>query len=494
MNGRLILPLALVLGCAEDDELKDNDVDADAPTYYADARAIVDARCATCHQDGDIGPFPLTTYDEVMAFSGPVLASIENGSMPPWQPSDECNSFQGNIDLTADEKDILIRWLDAGGPEGDPADASESVAADEPFAVDLSLQLPEPYTPVREPDDYRCQLIPWPEEETRYVTGLRVNPDQRSIVHHVIVFMVGPDQVAQYEAYDAAEEGPGYTCYGGPTAGEEGGFGEDLDPAQLFAVLEEVGLTIADLQAGNVSEEQLAALLEAMDVSMPGGFGSLGSWVPGVPASPLPEGTGIRVEPGSMLVVQMHYNTLSSDPVPDQSTIEIATAASVDREATNLPMVDVGWVTNGMFGDPMTIPAGEAEVSHATIAAFDSMLMASARTTLGLPPDAPLVLHSANHHMHELGVQQRSEIRHADGDDTCLLDIPDWDFNWQGAYTFSAPITLQPGDAIWMGCTWDNSAANQPVIDGEVREPADVSWGEGTSDEMCLGAYYVTGE
>ena len=45
-----------------------------------------------------------------------------------------------------------------------------------------------------------------------------------------------------------------------------------------------------------------------------------------------------------------------------------------------------------------------------------------------------------------------------------------------------------------MGCTWDNSASNQPIIDGVAKEPVDVAWGEGTSDEMCLGGFYATAQ
>ena len=77
------------------------------------------------------------------------------------------------------------------------------------FATNLSLQIPEPYTPTREPDDYRCHLVPWPSEDTSYVTGINVTPEQTSIVHHVILFLIGPDQVERFQAYDDAEEGPG---------------------------------------------------------------------------------------------------------------------------------------------------------------------------------------------------------------------------------------------------------------------------------------------
>ena len=221
----------------------------------------------------------------------------------------------------------------------------------------------------------------------------------------------------------------------------------------------------------------------------------IGFWVPGMRASPFPAGTGIRVEPGSMLVAQMHYNTSSSAPVADQSTIEIATTDSVEREATVMQAVDFGWVTNGLIGgDAMTIPAGEEDVAHDTSVAFDSVIVARARQTLGLAEDAPLVLYTAGHHMHELGKSQYTEIQHADGSNSCLLDTPDWDFAWQGRYTFANPINFGPGDTLWMGCTWDNSASNQPIVDGEVKEPVDVAWGGGTSDDICLSGFYVTGQ
>lgn len=486
-----------VVACSSPNDASDSgDVrQSEALTYYRDVKAIVDARCATCHAAGNIGPFPLTTYDEIRSSAPAVQASIESGTMPPWQPSADCNTYLGNIDLSEREKDTLLAWLDADMPEGDPADTSTSSGGPAPstFEPDLSLRLPEPYTPTREPDDYRCQLIPWPATEARFVTGLRVKPDQRSIVHHAIVFVAGPDQVEQYRAYDDAEPGPGYTCYGGPTASDgDGGLG-DIDLTDVLRAIDRLGLSIGDLQAGNVTADELSALLSEIGVdNQVDSFASLGSWVPGVPNSAFPEGTGIRVEPGSMLVVQMHYNTLSSAPVPDQSVVEIATTDAVEREATMLAILDLGWVSNGLIGDPMTIPAGAPDVQHSTVAGFDSVLLARSRQALGLAEDAALVMHTANHHMHELGTHQRTELRHADGSSTCVLDIPDWDFAWQGSYTLSQPIPIRAGDELWMGCTWNNTAANQPIIDGVVRDPIDVSWGEGTTDEMCLGAFYVT--
>ena len=159
-----------------------------------------------------------------------------------------------------------------------------------------------------------------------------------------------------------------------------------------------------------------------------------------------------------------------------------------------MQLTDFGWVSQGLLGEAMTIPAGESHVEHGTTAANDSIFVGAARRNLGLDADAPLMLYTAAAHMHNLGVSQRSEIQHEDGSNTCLLNIQDWDFSWQGSYHFSEPIPFGEGDSLSMTCSWDNSASNQQIIDGAALESIDVQWGEGTTDEMCLGGFYVTSQ
>ena len=70
---------------------------------------------------------------------------------------------------------------------------------------------------------------------------------------------------------------------------------------------------------------------------------------------------------------------------------------------------------------------------------------------------------------------------YADGTTECMLDVPRWDFHWQGAYVLQNKTTFNPGDKMYLECHWDNSAGT-----------TDVNWGEGTGDEMCLTGFYVT--
>ncbi len=79
-----------------------------ALTYYQDTKSIIDARCATCHRKGDIGSFPLTNFEEVSAVASSLPKSIESGSMPPWQPSADCNQYAFDRSLSSDERQKLL--------------------------------------------------------------------------------------------------------------------------------------------------------------------------------------------------------------------------------------------------------------------------------------------------------------------------------------------------------------------------------------------------
>lgn len=411
-------------------------------TYYRDAKAVLDAKCGGCHQPDDIAPFALTTYDEVKAVAAALPGSITAGTMPPWPPAAGCNEYDHSRVLTADEQDLLLTWLDEGAPAGDPADEPEhpDAPADD-FVPTMTIEMPEAYTPTVEPDDNRCFLVPWPEDGATYITGFHVVPGNRSVVHHVVLFNAPASDVEELQALDDAEPGPGYTCLGG------------------------VGV---------------------------GGLASwIGAWAPGSAGESVPEGTGMRIEPGSMMVLQMHYNTSSAAPAPDQTRVEVELAAEVEHPAVTVPFTNFQWP---LGGEPMVIPAGDPEVTYGFELQAGNPLFRQLLADADIGTDEALVVHSAALHMHYLGTSGSLAVGRDGGGEDCMLRIDEWDFDWQGAYTLTEPLRVEPSDSLKISCTWDNSAENQPVVAGEVIEPHDVQWGEGTTDEMCLGVLYVTGE
>lgn len=425
--------VAIVAGCGSEVEGQGNGT---STTYYRDVKPIIDGKCLDCHSLGGIAPFSLETYQDVAEVAPLVREMTGLGVMPPWPPAGDCNEYHGDRSLTPAQIDTIARWVDEGAPEGDPSEEATPVYQERPVLsrVDLGLTLPSPYTPTLYPDEYRCFLIPWPAQytEPRFVTGFTTRPGNAGVVHHVIAFLAQPSMVPAYQQLDDADPGPGYTCFG-----DSGG------PSQAW----------------------------------------IGAWAPGTNGSDYPAGTGVRVEPGSMIVLQVHYNLLS-DPVDasDQTSIELSLAASVQREAVIMPWANLAWVENGQ----MPIPAGDPDVMHSFDLAPGPFL---SFITDGLLPDGDFMIYGAGLHMHELGASAQLTLDRDGGSQECLLRIDDWDFNWQGTYGLRQPMRASVLDRLRLECHFDNSVENQPF---DRPTPVDVNWGNGTGDEMCLGMVYIT--
>ncbi|MCB9520905.1 MAG: hypothetical protein H6698_06995 [Myxococcales bacterium] len=391
-----------------------------APTYHGGIRALIEQECVSCHTTGGAAPFPLETWADVEPLRGALVAVVSSGSMPPWTPATDCRDIDDDRALDADEIALFTAWRDAGFPEGDPADYVPPAprggrALGEP---DLVLAPTEAYTPnTALPDDYRCLLLDHTFDEQTFFVASDVIPGERRVVHHVLFYVVPPDDVAAVERRDAADAGPGYTCFGGT-----GGSG-----------------------------------------------GPIAGWVPGMVASQYPEGAAVVIEPGSRVVMQVHYNTLA---------LESAEEPPADTTRLALWLLPAGQLPTSrvdILGVPQSdflLPAGEPRVEvtrEFTIPWFAEVI--------GVAP-----------HMHTLGTEIRGRVDHRTGDSSCLVDIPAWDFNWQQFYRFTpdAVAQVRPGDKFQLECVYDNSAEHQPIVNGRQLDPRDVRWGEGTLDEMCL--------
>jgi hypothetical protein len=93
--------------------------------------------------------------------------------------------------------------------------------------------------------------------------------------------------------------------------------------------------------------------------------------------------------------------------------------------------------------------------------------------------------------MHLLGASIRLELNPGTSRAKVLLDIPRWDFHWQNGYTLAQPVKAAPGDVVRVTCRHDVRKRRQEGS-GVPRQARYVLWGEGTTDEMCLGVLQVT--
>jgi peroxiredoxin len=167
-------------------------------TYRGQVAGILDRRCGTCHHAGGIAPFALTGYDTVAAWSATVGEVVRDGRMPPWFADPRFGHFRNDARLSDAEKDLLVRWIDDGCPEGDGADPAPAphfadgwqigepdrvlTMAGRPFAVPAAGDVPYQYFEV----DPGFTADVW-------VRAAQVRPGCPSVVHHALVMLVPPD-------------------------------------------------------------------------------------------------------------------------------------------------------------------------------------------------------------------------------------------------------------------------------------------------------------
>jgi hypothetical protein len=191
-------------------------------------------------------------------------------------------------------------------------------------------------------------------------------------------------------------------------------------------------------------------------------IGSLmGGWAPGFRTRLLPDGIGLLVPGKSRLVMQVHYhpNGLS---VPDRTQVGLwfAPADSISKRVFNIPILN----------DKFEIPAGAGD--HVVTAELEVFPLIAGKAIMVAP------------HMHLLGRKITMEVIDRDGTHRPMIYIDDWNFNWQGFYTFVDPVTIPGGSKVVVTARYDNSD-NNPLNPNHPLKP--VRWGEGTEDEMCIG-------
>jgi hypothetical protein len=398
-------------------------------TYWKDVKPIADAKCVGCHSPDNIAPFTLQSYADFKAQTDKVHIAVVSKVMPPWPPGAGCSDYQDDRSLSDAQIATITGWIDQGAVEGNPSDYKPGVISSAGLTrVDSTLQLAQPYTPTLSPDEYRCFLMDWPQAADSYITGFRANPGNAPIVHHVIAFLAAPADVAAYQQLDDADPAPGYVCFGGP-GGPNGGANAHW----------------------------------------------LGAWAPGSLGSDFPAGTGIKVPAGSKVILQVHYNLTNNNNMPDQTSVDFKIDSSVQKEALIQPWTNPQWVQQ----KKMVIPAGAPDQMYSWT--FDPSAYWGLITNNVIASGATVTMYTGSLHMHTRGTKANLSILHADGTKDCMLDIPRWDFHWQGAYEFQTPKTFASGDQIYLECHWNNADSTM-----------DRNWGEGTADEMCLGGFYVT--
>ncbi len=324
-----------------------------------------------------------------------------------------------------------------------------------------------PSAPKNGTDDYRCFLLDPKVKEDSIIRSIQFIPQQKDYVHHAIIFRVTDANLA--EAIKLDKSGTGWPCFGGSGLGG-----------------------------------MLSSFVTSPWIS---------SWAPGRGIDVSPAGYGIPFKKGERFVLQVHYNLLaaqSSKLVTDQSRIVMkaipAKGATVKQLHVELFPAPVELACPAGVTGPLCDRraslldlAGRTNNASALEAAGISALcgqnpfkpVASLTSTCDKVITGNFNIIAAAPHMHLLGRSLKLVLNPGTAKEQLIFDVPNYNFDDQSAKVLKAPIKVNAGDTIRVQCTFDPTLRQKlPALRN--LEPRYITWGEGSSDEMCLGVIAAT--
>ena len=170
----------------------------DSPVTYSNQIArIFQNRCVECHRPGEIGPFSLRNFAETEGWGEMIREVVNEERMPPWGASPKFGKFKNESRLTVEEKKLINTWVENGCPEGDPKD----LPAPKQFVDGWGIPEPEqvvymaeqPFTvPAEGVVEYQYFEADPGFKQDVWVKAAEARPGNRSVVHHIIVFIKEP--------------------------------------------------------------------------------------------------------------------------------------------------------------------------------------------------------------------------------------------------------------------------------------------------------------
>ena len=308
-------------------------------------------------------------------------------------------------------------------------------------------------------DVYHCSLVDPHITTDSFITSSQFLPGTIAEVHHAIYFLIPPDQVAK--AHDLDANGAGWNCFGAP-----------LNPEGAFD-----------------------------------GTPWLGGWAPGRGVNNSPAGTGIAIPAGSLIVMQIHYNLLRGTS-PDNSKVKLTTVPAEGSDLKPLILREYPAPPDLPCPEGVTGPLCDRTASIADLVArtgpqAEAFLNGIERfcaadhdfmnpeikgklvsTSCSWPVRSDITIVGVTPHMHLLGQSETISLI-SGSTTTTLVKVDPYNFDEQISYETKPRITAHSGDTIKVSCTYDPTLRQRNPQTRKL-DPRYVTWGDGSSDEMCL--------
>ncbi|HUR33954.1 MAG TPA: cytochrome c [Vicinamibacterales bacterium] len=193
-------------------------------TFSKDVAPIFQAKCQTCHEPGSIAPMSLRTFQEARPWARSIKQRVESRQMPPWHidRSVGVQHFKNDMSLTDEQVETIVRWVDQGAVQGNPADmpplkpVSTSLVwigeRDGYGPPDLVVKSPEYTMPAFGQDQWWRPMVDIEGlTEPRWVRMVEIRPSNiqgRKILHHSIAHVVMDPNDVDADAVNRGIGGP----------------------------------------------------------------------------------------------------------------------------------------------------------------------------------------------------------------------------------------------------------------------------------------------
>jgi peroxiredoxin/mono/diheme cytochrome c family protein len=172
-----------------------------AVTYTKDVSRILQKNCETCHRPGQVGPMSLQNYDEVLAWSDTIREVVSEHRMPPWHADPKFGEFANDRSLSSADLATLVAWVNGGCPKGEDKDLPPEKTYPEGWSIgtpDVVYEMQKSFKiPAKAGErgiEYQHFVVPTNFAKDMWIQAAEAKPGNRSVVHHIIVFVRSPGE------------------------------------------------------------------------------------------------------------------------------------------------------------------------------------------------------------------------------------------------------------------------------------------------------------
>jgi mono/diheme cytochrome c family protein len=436
---RLIAILLVALVAAAATIVKRNE--AAAVTFTKDVAPIIFNKCANCHRPGEVAPMPLTSYAEVRPWSKAIREEVVERSMPPWfaDPKTSTLHFSNDRRLSQKEIDTIVAWVEAGAPKGNDKDLPPMPKYTPGWTFgepDLIIEMPVDFeVPAEGELPMQNFYAPVPFNEERWVEKVELRPGNPAVVHHSIANVVNlPEGTKIVNGKAVRADGASAGRLNSQSARETGGLSE-----------------------GGARE----VFLSQDSFTRAGAFKLVGQ-APGKGFEKHHPGTAKRILPGMYVQFNMHYQP-SGRVEKDRSRLGLWFAKQpVTHEVLTKGVSDTIYIGGKELSETRTVNGREIKVRGRipNIPPHVDNWEIGGEVTI----KEAITLYAFAPHMHLRGKDIKYTLIWPDGRQQVLLDVPQFDFNWQLHYELAEPLKIPAGSKLEMFIPWFEYTVDSKVL------------------------------